>query len=203
MGNAENIAKSLPYSYFHRLTRSQHHWVTNIYQFVFIEAVANCTALRVVRRHLSEQREQRASNFQNISNVSLIFISSTCINLLRPGSKGKFLYFYIENCILYHCLSDLLLSEIKQTGYMTNLPRKQNLLIVKHYFDEIKQLLMRLDIMDMTPFICGLYYQRVGCLTVFIFIAMLRKYSPHVHGAFTPIKQDQYHHRTGVKFRIK
>jgi hypothetical protein len=43
-------------------------------QVAFSEAIANCTALRVVRNHLSEQRKQRASNFHSVSNVSFIFI---------------------------------------------------------------------------------------------------------------------------------
>jgi hypothetical protein len=94
---------SLPYSYFHRLsTEVNTNGLQTSAKLCFSEAVANCAVLRVVRRHVSEQREQRASNFQNISNVSLIFINSKCIDLLGAGSKGKFLYFYIENWILYH-----------------------------------------------------------------------------------------------------
>jgi hypothetical protein len=92
------------------VNRSQQHWVTDIGQVVFSETVVNCTALRVVRHHVSEQREQRASNFQNISIVSLIFINNKCFDLLRPGSKGKFLYLREGKL---DSLLDLLLAEMK------------------------------------------------------------------------------------------
>jgi hypothetical protein len=35
----------------HIVNKNQHHQVTNIGQVAFVETVANCEALRVVRRH--------------------------------------------------------------------------------------------------------------------------------------------------------
>jgi hypothetical protein len=64
---------------------------------VFSEKIPNCAALRVARRRFSgEQRKQRAYNCKNLSNVSLIYTNSKCIELFTAKSKGSFLYVYTE-----------------------------------------------------------------------------------------------------------
>jgi hypothetical protein len=50
---------------------------------------------------------------------------------------------------------------------MAHLPRKKSILIVKGYFDKVKEFLMRLDIMDMRERIYNAYNLDAGKVSSF------------------------------------
>jgi hypothetical protein len=134
------MVKSLPYSYFHRLP-------TDI-STIRLSTSTNCAALRIVKRHL--QCRQHTSNSQNISNVPLIFIESKYISLLIAESKGKYLCVIQYKWILCHPFLDLLWKRQKET-YKCRLCGQRcpetKPINCRGFFDNLRELVMRLDIM--------------------------------------------------------
>jgi hypothetical protein len=96
----ENIANSLPYSYFNKLSK-EISTIRSQTQAMLCLARQLPTARHYILLDTiymsEEQRKQHdARNFQNISTVSLVLKNSKCINFLIAELKWEFLYFYIE-----------------------------------------------------------------------------------------------------------
>jgi hypothetical protein len=64
-----------------------------------------------------EEKKQDASNVRNVGNVSLIFMKSKCVNLLRFVLEGKVLHFYIKVDFMPHVRSFLAELKLKNASY--------------------------------------------------------------------------------------
>jgi hypothetical protein len=132
MTNAGNVAKLLLYSHFHRLS-------TEISTISSQTSAMLCLVRQTpnARRCMlsdaisvsREQRKQQGSNFQNISNVSWIFIKSKCGNLLTAESKKfcTFILLYSITGLILFFLSSLSGTDkesIPNAGYKANLAEK-------------------------------------------------------------------------------
>jgi hypothetical protein len=88
-----------------------------------------------------EQSKQHASNFQNVSNVSLISKNDKWVNLLTPDLKGKILFFRVLQSdimlffVRYHFGTDRNIQNVGYTAKLGYITRTR----MKKLFSEIER----------------------------------------------------------------
>lgn len=143
MANAGNVAKSLPYSDFQRLS-TEGSTISSKTSATLCLVRQQATALHcVVLGAISvsrELRKQHASNFKNVSDVSLSSINSSRTDLRTDESQGKCLYLYIiqlDLCLFYQIFWQRQKRSNKCSWYGPS-SSKNNRFVVKDYFNKLK-----------------------------------------------------------------